>query len=187
MYLRHFKAGSRCHAQLEKIATKGSLMQRYGVVLQELRLEVLRNNAYLASVSTPQANGESIESNGGHIGQSDTVRGSRADGPSQEQQLEVSNLNLNENRLGVAEGQVLNNQGDQTETAGNIVANPTGGPLGEVDDSLTHLASWGLFDSLVSKTDNVMNSLYADHLMTGHGWYRCSRHDVGWHEYLWIQ
>ncbi|KAK1655067.1 fungal-specific transcription factor domain-containing protein [Colletotrichum phormii] len=30
-------------------------MQRYGVVLQELRLEVLRNNTYLASVSTPRA------------------------------------------------------------------------------------------------------------------------------------
>ena len=43
-------------------------MQRYGVVLQELRLEVLRNNAYLASVSTPQAGGVSTEEDGGHGG-----------------------------------------------------------------------------------------------------------------------
>ncbi|KAK1658753.1 fungal-specific transcription factor domain-containing protein, partial [Colletotrichum godetiae] len=42
-----FRLASRCHAQIESIATNGSLMQRYGVVLQELRLEVLRNNTYL--------------------------------------------------------------------------------------------------------------------------------------------
>lgn len=54
-YLDCFRLASRCHAQIESIATSGSLMQRYGVVLQELRLEVLRNNTYLASCSTPRA------------------------------------------------------------------------------------------------------------------------------------
>ncbi|KAG7055825.1 finger protein [Colletotrichum scovillei] len=54
-YLDCFRLASQCHAQIESVATNGSLMQRYGVVLQELRLEVLRNNTYLASVSTPLA------------------------------------------------------------------------------------------------------------------------------------
>ncbi|KXH32491.1 finger protein [Colletotrichum nymphaeae SA-01] len=63
-YLDCFRLASQCHAQIESVATKGSLMQRYGVVLQELRLEVLRNNTYLASVSTPLAgNGSTSNEN----------------------------------------------------------------------------------------------------------------------------
>ncbi|KAK1505524.1 finger protein [Colletotrichum abscissum] len=57
-----FRLASQCHAQIESIATNGSLMQRYGVVLQELRLEVLRNNTYLAPVSNPRA-GNCLTSN----------------------------------------------------------------------------------------------------------------------------
>ncbi|TEA14315.1 hypothetical protein C8034_v003535 [Colletotrichum sidae] len=55
VYSDCYHLASRCHAHIESIATKGSLMQRYGVVLQELRLEVLRNNTYLASTLTAQA------------------------------------------------------------------------------------------------------------------------------------
>ncbi|KAK1469775.1 finger protein [Colletotrichum melonis] len=57
-----FRLASQCHAQIESIATNGSLMQRYDVVLQELRLEVLRNNTYLAPVSNPRA-GNCLTSN----------------------------------------------------------------------------------------------------------------------------
>ncbi|UQC84281.1 finger protein [Colletotrichum lupini] len=57
-----FRLASQCHAQIGSIATNGSLMQRYGVVLQELRLEVLRNNTCLAPISNPRA-GNCLTSN----------------------------------------------------------------------------------------------------------------------------
>ncbi|GME55270.1 Transcription factor [Neofusicoccum parvum] len=47
-YLHHFRAAVKCQDQISDIATKGSLAERYGVVLQELRLELLRHNEYLA-------------------------------------------------------------------------------------------------------------------------------------------
>ncbi|KAL1616400.1 hypothetical protein SLS56_011442 [Neofusicoccum ribis] len=47
-YIHHFRAAVKCQDQISDIATKGSLAERYGVVLQELRLELLRHNEYLA-------------------------------------------------------------------------------------------------------------------------------------------
>ncbi|KKY24426.1 putative finger protein [Diplodia seriata] len=41
----HYRAASRCHDQISRIATKGSLAERYGVVLQELRMELLRHGS----------------------------------------------------------------------------------------------------------------------------------------------
>ncbi|TDZ24417.1 putative transcriptional regulatory protein [Colletotrichum orbiculare MAFF 240422] len=66
VYLDCYHLASRCHAHIESIATKGSLMQRYGVVLQELRLEVLRNNTYLASTLTAQAGETAAEDDARH-------------------------------------------------------------------------------------------------------------------------
>ncbi|KAK7701612.1 hypothetical protein SLS57_011661 [Botryosphaeria dothidea] len=48
-YLPHFRAAAKCQEQISNIATKGSLAERYGVVLQELRLEILRHNEFLAT------------------------------------------------------------------------------------------------------------------------------------------
>ncbi|KAH8880848.1 hypothetical protein GQ53DRAFT_617270, partial [Thozetella sp. PMI_491] len=50
-YLHYFRVATRCHRQLETIAAKGSLTQRFCVVLQELRLELLAHNTYLSALS----------------------------------------------------------------------------------------------------------------------------------------
>ena len=49
MYERLFDAGKKCQGQISEISIPGSLAERYGVVLEELRLEILKYNHYLAS------------------------------------------------------------------------------------------------------------------------------------------
>lgn len=56
-YLSTFHAGVKCQAQISSIAIPGSLAQRYGVVLQELRLEVLRHNSHLLALTIDGGNG----------------------------------------------------------------------------------------------------------------------------------
>lgn len=46
-YISFFTAGTQCQAQISRHAREGSLLQRYGMVLEELRIEVLRNNPVL--------------------------------------------------------------------------------------------------------------------------------------------
>jgi hypothetical protein len=48
-YLPYFTAASACQARISRNARDGSLVQRYGTVLEELRLEVLRHNPTLTS------------------------------------------------------------------------------------------------------------------------------------------
>lgn len=48
-YPQLFHSASKCQHNISNIASKGSLGERYGFVLEELRLEVLRNNHRLAS------------------------------------------------------------------------------------------------------------------------------------------
>jgi hypothetical protein len=117
-YLTQFKAASRCHAQIERIATRGSLLQRYGVVLQELRVEVLRHNHHLASVATPRP--ATDENDIGILTDQRYANGSYMAPPT----------------MGDVDGRDLNS---------------TNSPTGVLDGGdLTHMASWGLFDSLVS-------------------------------------
>lgn len=56
-YLPAFHAATKCQALITSIATTGSLAQRYGVVLQELRLELLRHNRQLALLAAKQREG----------------------------------------------------------------------------------------------------------------------------------
>lgn len=51
-YLPAFQAATKCQAQTTSIAIPGSLAHRYGVVLQELRLELLRQNSQLLTLAT---------------------------------------------------------------------------------------------------------------------------------------
>ncbi|KAH7139790.1 finger protein [Dactylonectria estremocensis] len=60
-YLSAFHAATKCQLQITSIATSGSLAHRYGVVLQELRAELLRHNGHLfAMTSGPDGNGSSL-------------------------------------------------------------------------------------------------------------------------------
>ncbi|VUC25726.1 unnamed protein product, partial [Clonostachys rosea] len=167
-YLRHFRAGSKCHAQLEKIATHGSLMQRYGVVLQELRLEVLRNNAYLASVSTPHAEEDSGE---GEIreGRRDVARTMSVshNAPEQPNPFGAPNMSASTSRLGLASAHGLGGPRGGNEDTSGIVPAPNPGSIDVMDDSLTHMASWGLFDSLVTGGTGTLDMMWDNMNLTG--------------------
>ncbi|KAF4472113.1 hypothetical protein FALBO_976 [Fusarium albosuccineum] len=151
-YSRHFRLASKCHAQIEGIATKASLMQRYGVVLQELRLEVLRNNNYLASVSTPRAGGGSIGEEG-NTGQ--TALAQNADTNGRFSGQGDAGLTVGNGRLGMVGGQGFDETGEGNQAAGGITANA----MGAVDASLAHMASWGQFDSLVTGGTGTLDVL----------------------------
>lgn len=56
-YLPAFHAATKCQAQITSIAIPGSLGQRYGVVLQELRVELLRHNTNLLDLGSTDGQG----------------------------------------------------------------------------------------------------------------------------------
>lgn len=56
-YLPAFHAATKCQAQITSIAIPGSLGQRYGVVLQELRVELLRHNTNLLDLGSTNGQG----------------------------------------------------------------------------------------------------------------------------------
>ncbi|KAM0426027.1 hypothetical protein ACHAPT_008658 [Fusarium lateritium] len=56
-YLPAFHAATKCQAQITSIAMPGSLGQRYGVVLQELRVELLRHNTHLLELISTNGEG----------------------------------------------------------------------------------------------------------------------------------
>ncbi|KAK7421626.1 hypothetical protein QQX98_002093 [Neonectria punicea] len=152
-YSKQFRLASKCHLQLESIAVKGSLMQRYGVVLQELRLEVLRNNNYLASVSTPRAGGGSVgdESELGHVNlpQNSQINGQR---------VVNADVGINDGELGVRDNRGFDYQGEN-QPGGGMPASSTAGPIDVVDGGLAHMASWGQFDSLVTGGSSTLEVL----------------------------
>ncbi|KAL0766450.1 hypothetical protein CaCOL14_010895 [Colletotrichum acutatum] len=146
-YLDRFRLASQCHAQIESVATNGSLMQRYGVVLQELRLEVLRNNTYLASVSTPRA-GNSSTTNGNKDALPVSYRNS---------QLNVE-VGASGSRLPV---------GQAAEGAPQNAADP----FHAFDVGFFNMTDWAQFDSLVTGGTGNFDALVHDDTadLLGHG------------------
>ncbi|KAF4119342.1 Fungal trans [Geosmithia morbida] len=126
-YLQYFNDASHCHAQLERIASKGSMMHRYGIVLQELRVEVLRHNAYLASTAAPHAAGSEHSFHGSGISPS----------PSHPQ-------GGGENSVAV--GAVNRHSWDEALGDGLTLFSDVG--LDAVDT--LGMAGWGQFDTLIS-------------------------------------
>lgn len=142
-YVPAFHAAIRCQAQISSIAIPGSLAQRYGVVLQELRLEVLRHNSHLLALTTGGGDG----TDGGEIQEGgETLLGS------------CSNQDL----LGLGpQGMHLSSAGE--DVAGHFgVASEEG--LGFVGhspgSSIVQMTGWGQFDSLVSLVEVSKASSY---------------------------
>ncbi|KAF4975539.1 hypothetical protein FZEAL_7685 [Fusarium zealandicum] len=154
-YSACFSLATKCHAQLESIATQGSLMQRYGVVLQELRLEVLRLNDYLASVSTPQAGGEfpGAEAPLAHAG---LLRSSQGGQALMEQRYGGTSLDTG---LGARQAESLNGPGVGYRTGGDIPTTSTASSIDVIDGGLAHMASWGQFDSLVTGGTGTLDAM----------------------------
>ncbi|KPM39762.1 hypothetical protein AK830_g6819 [Neonectria ditissima] len=148
-YSKQFRLASKCHLQLESIAVKGSLMQRYGVVLQELRLEVLRNNHYLASVSTPQAGGGSVGDES-ELGCVNLPHNSQIGG----QVIADASVDVNESGLGAPGNRSFDYQGGGNQPGINSATS-----IDVVDGGLAHLASWGQFDSLVTGGSGTLDAL----------------------------
>jgi hypothetical protein len=63
-------------------------------------------------------------------------------------------MSASASRLGVASAQGLEGPRSGNEDASCIVPAANPGSMDGMDDSLTHMASWGLFDSLVSGHQN---------------------------------
>lgn len=154
--MRHFRLASRCHAQIESIATKGSLMQRYGVVLQELRLEVLRNNGHLASVSSPLRAGQfpgGVELSPPHAlhASEQVINGSST---TQQPVRDAAGLEPNNQGQAIARGTTAIDRSIREDglSAANVVVNPVVTTSMEVFDSnaFLQMSGWGQFDSLVS-------------------------------------
>lgn len=131
-YLPAFQAATKCQSLITTIAIPGSLAQRYGVVLQELRLELLRhNNHLLAMTANAQVgNQETMKLEG-----DDAVLGA------------LTNLDM----LGSNGGDLIG----IGQNAGNANSQlPLEDPLGFVDgspgSSIIQMTGWGQFDSLVS-------------------------------------
>lgn len=121
-------------------------MQRYGVVLQELRLEVLRNNNYLASVSairsgeTP-AHGESVSA------QRQLLRNPRESGS---RGRHYGDLESGDNFASrTHQEQDLADAIGGGQSAGNMTSNPEAS-MNVLDGGFFHITNWGQFDSLVS-------------------------------------
>lgn len=173
--MRHFRLASRCHAQIKSIATKGSLMQRYGVVLQELRLEVLRNNNHLASVSSTLRSGQvpglsSMADSGGDQGgggggvESSPPHASYVSeqviarsNTTQQPVCDAAGLESNDQGQATARGTTAINRSTREDGLGatNAVVNPVATTSMEVFDNnaFLHMSGWGQFDSLVSRID----------------------------------
>lgn len=131
-YLPAFQAAVKCQAQISSIAIPGSLAQRYGVVLQELRLEVLRHNSHLQALTIGGGDG----TNGGAIQEGDEAQlGSFSDQDPLGLGPEGMHLSLTARgipgQLGVA--------GD--DGLGFVERSP--------GSSTVQMTGWGQFDSLV--------------------------------------
>ncbi|ORY60209.1 fungal-specific transcription factor domain-containing protein [Pseudomassariella vexata] len=133
-YLPHFDRASRCQATLSRNAREGSLVYRYGLVLDELRREVLRNNPTLQYRITTDRDGlpalSSDSGLGGDFLGSAGLEGSGGLGPVSG----VEGLDLTVQ---------LESLSDETSPVGSIA----------------QMTSWGQFDSLVRKPEMIGGSL----------------------------
>lgn len=135
-YVPAFHAASKCQLQISSIAIQGSLAQRYGLVLQELRLELLRHSRHLRELSEQQAEGMA--------------------GP--EVLLQDRTLPLDHSTAIRAEPVDL--------AVGQIGLNPTVGNDGlcfadnSPGSSILHVTGWGQFDSLVGLSSHYFSELF---------------------------
>lgn len=133
-YLPAFHAATRCQGLITSIATTGSLSQRYGVVLQELRLELLRHNTQLASLA--------VEQNETSTGLGTLVLGGSENITGQEDNIGTLDFTCDSLDMNRTAGELsgLNN------LAYDSLAIPDGSP----GSSIIQMTGWNQFDSLVS-------------------------------------
>ncbi|KAF5521991.1 hypothetical protein CGCA056_v007420 [Colletotrichum aenigma] len=138
-YFLCFQLASKCHSLYERNSVKGTLTQRYGVVLQELRLEVLRNNNYLASTSPIQAGGDSLPSEMRTARDSSTATATYSvRAKSQFDDLHIGSKAATSQIENTTENQLVNGN------AGHVTS------VDALNTELFQISDWGQFDSLVT-------------------------------------
>ncbi|KAK7508960.1 finger protein [Phyllosticta citriasiana] len=130
VYERLFDAGKKCQGQISEISIPGSLAERYGVVLEELRLEILRYNSYLASREQVIPSSGTLDPAENQDVAAGETRTSAANG-----QFVGGNKNSNHNADIGALAQLQNNQFS---------------PLEGSTSDIAEFPDWGQFDSLVT-------------------------------------
>ncbi|OTA93517.1 hypothetical protein M434DRAFT_21411 [Hypoxylon sp. CO27-5] len=147
-YLAYFNAASDCQSRIINNARNGSWVQRYGMVLEELRLEVLRHNH---SLGTHQelSQGKSIDA----VPLGDSSPGNRT--------MEAGEISepVTQNDLFAAPFST------NDSTLGNIgPLESLGEPLAAISpsSSIVEMTSWGQFDSLMTGGFGNFDSLLSD-------------------------
>ena len=135
-YLPAFHAATKCQALITSIATTGSLAQRYGVVLQELRLELLRHNRQLASIAAAeQREGTNTEMGTVVLGGDENIM-SQADN--------IGVLGFGGDNLG------LGRPPADPNGYSNLGYDPLAFPEDSPGSAIIQMTGWNQFDSLVS-------------------------------------
>lgn len=131
-YLPAFHAATKCQLQITSIAISGSLAHRYGVVLQELRAELLRHNAHLFALTAEQddGTGTGLDMQGGHLNLERFGNTGLVD-------LQAGHMGL-DSASGNVGGQLSIGQDDGLGFAD-----------GSPGSSIIQMTGWGQFDSLV--------------------------------------
>lgn len=134
-------------------------MQRYGVVLQELRLEVMKHNTYLAAAVTPTtgevlASPSSLHPNGlaqvqwrPSLERPQQSHGDSISGPSGTVDADSRGMGIT-GGTSTGIGSIFTDEGqDLSQIFGTDSLMFSGESL---DSDIAHMAGWGHFDSLVS-------------------------------------
>ncbi|KAJ3526857.1 hypothetical protein NM208_g10982 [Fusarium decemcellulare] len=148
-YLPAFHAATRCQSQITSIAIPGSLAQRYGVVLQELRVEVLRHNTHLLHLTTG--------SDGAAAGSAGIREGDAA----------LIGSYANQEMIGLPHGM---NFASADDVAGHLALaseENLGFPEHSPGSSIVQMTGWNQFDSLVSGGIGGIEAFLGENNMEG--------------------
>lgn len=158
-FLPAFYAATKCQTQITSIATPGSLAHRYGVVLQELRLELLQHNSHILALTSAHRNGTAsgpnifLEGDNVVIGVSGLAQFGNG-----------SILSLEDNgaaaaMLGMAQGQGVGvGDGGFAGLGGETLGINEESP----GSSIMQMAGWGQFDSLVTGGMSGLDSILGE-------------------------
>ncbi|KAI1394172.1 uncharacterized protein F4822DRAFT_424639 [Hypoxylon trugodes] len=140
-YLAYFNAASDCQSRIINNARNGSWVHRYGMVLEELRLEVLRHSQVLFGGPT-----DAIPVNGSSIGDP-APRDKDIPGSNTQDDPFTMSISTNEPTLGTVES--LEPLGESL-----IAISPS--------SSIVEMTTWGQFDSLITGGFGNFDSLLSD-------------------------
>lgn len=146
-YIPAFQAATRCQSLITSLGTPGSLAHRYGVVLQELRLELLRYNGNLINLAGEHQNGNATAANHQQPQASFMLAGDESLLHHQAENMDMLALD----GQGLGANQPGGDSNAQFSLDGGVLDFAEGSP----GSSIMQLTGWGQFDSLVGPPRNA--------------------------------